>query len=117
MGIGQNIGTVRAQAIFEVFKSRRDDLFIEQTAKGHFFLFFSGAGQCASPSLNASTRAAEKQKENKFSRCVLYKQVIPTGFKTRVSSRIWKRSAGKGFFPALTQRDVNGVGRDVTILH
>jgi len=41
----------------------RDCLFIDQAAAKCFFLFFSGAGKCASTNANASTRAAEKQKE------------------------------------------------------
>jgi len=61
-------------------KSRRDDLFIDERSKGYFFLFFSGAGQCACSYLNVSTRAAEKQKENGFIGSMYYKQVIPTGF-------------------------------------
>ena len=69
------------QRCFErVLKSRRDDLFIDQTFLGSFFLFFSGAGPGARICPGAFTRAAEKQKEKASGRSAIYKQVIPTGF-------------------------------------
>jgi hypothetical protein len=65
-----------------LLKSRRDDLFIDLRASELFFLFFSGAGQSLRKHIGAFARAAEKQKEKTFGCRVVYKQVIPTGFKT-----------------------------------
>src|SRR4051794_7536657 len=63
------------------FESRRDYLFIVSgIRKAPIFLFFSGAGRCASTILRRNTRAAEKQKEGGVGVVGCYKQAIPTGF-------------------------------------
>src|SRR6266700_3925360 len=63
-----------------VLKSRRDGLFIDQTAPRCFFLFFSGA-ESTPRHVGRHRTAPLKNKKKTWVRCLaIYKQAIPTGF-------------------------------------
>ena len=69
------------------WKSRRDDLFIDQAAPESFFLFFSGAEE--SPRNIVMPRSAPLKNKKKIGGWAVrnYRQVIPTGFTKHVRGR------------------------------